>query len=49
MECAASEDGAPINCIDGGSCSFNVEPSSISYCSVAIVETVIRLEGVLIR
>ena len=40
-----SEDGASITCIYCGAYSFNGEPSSISYSSVAIGETVVRLEG----
>ena len=49
MESVAIEDGAPINCIDGGDYSFNEEPIGISYCSVLIGETVVRLEGGVIR
>ena len=44
-----SEDGALIKCIDGGAYSFNGGPSGISQCSVTIGETVVRIEGGLIR
>ena len=49
MERVTIEDGASIECIDCGAYSFNGDPFSISYCSVAIGETVVRLEGGVIR
>ena len=45
MEYVASEDGESIKYKDGGSYSFNGKTSSVSYCSVAIGETVILLQG----
>ena len=49
MERVAIDDGAPIKCIYGGDYYFNEEPSGISYFSVDIGETVVCIEGGIIR
>ena len=49
MEYVASEYDVSIKCIDGDAYSFNGETSSIFKCILEIGETLVCLEGGLIR